>query len=387
MKDVRISIRALIVAVAIMLLVPAAALAAGTAVTTPITNNATLSYTVGGGSTITDTATVTFNVDRKVVFTVTNNSSANVNPGVVNNVLAFQVDNTGNGAQGFAISLVADATDDFDMSNVRLYNDNNSDGLLDGGDTLYTVGTDFVDIAADGTDFFLIVADTPGTATNTQTSVYHLVAEAVTATTHLALAETAGAGGALTEELVFADATGSTADGADFNNKYSATGTYTVVSAIVTFSKTSVVVWDPANYNDGNQKPIPGAYVEYTVTIANDALSPASAVLTTIADVLQSADTTLIPYYDDFSTPSTPAQSAAATGNDITLICADAVADRACSGTLQYYTAAADADGATYAAPNMALTMGTMVPAAGTHLAGELDPGDTITIKYMVSIN
>jgi uncharacterized repeat protein (TIGR01451 family) len=67
-------------------------------------------------------------------------------------------------------------------------------------------------------------------------------------------------------DTVLFDGAGATdaANAGDFSD----TGTYTVAGAVVTVAKTSRVVSDPVN-GSTNPKAIPGATVEYCITVAN----------------------------------------------------------------------------------------------------------------------
>ncbi len=289
-----------------LLALSAGAHAGGTAPGTDINNQATLNFKVGGTDqpAVTsdgDTGTAgnqvtTFKVDRKVDLTVVSDGGATVIPNTNDQVLPFTLENTGNDTQGYLLSTVAglDATDDdFDMNSVRIYIDVNNNGTYESGtDTLYTAGTNVGDLAPDATIKLLIVANTPGTAGNTETSLYHLLAQATNAGTTTPAAETPGADDPTAIDVAFADAAGSAGAGTDDaqDGKHSASAIYTVQSATVVVTKSSEVTDDGFGTTAPNAKAIPGATVTYTVNITNSGTAAANSLVLT--DDLQVANVT-----------------------------------------------------------------------------------------------
>jgi uncharacterized repeat protein (TIGR01451 family) len=267
----------LVLAGVIALLMPSQVMAAGTASGTNITNSATLDYQVlGVDQTQINSNTTTFVVDNKVDLTVAEVSSANVVPGSNNQVLVFSVTNTGNTTQGYSL-LTTDGADDFDMNNVRIYLDVNNDGLLDGGDTLYTLGTNIADIAADGSIQVLVVADTPLTPTNGETAVYNLIATTLDAgTTTITANDSGDADDPNVVQVVWADGAGT--DDAATDGTHSADAIYSVASADLAVTKTQAVESDPIN-GTTNPKAIPGATVRYTITVVNSGAEDATSVV------------------------------------------------------------------------------------------------------------
>lgn len=292
-----------------LLVLSAGTHAGGTAPGTDINNQATLNYRVGttdqppvtsdGDTGTPGNQVTTFKVDRKVDLTVVNDGVATVIPNTNDQVLPFTLENTGNDTHGYILSTIAgvNATDDdFDMNSVRIYIDINNNGTYESGtDTLYTAGTNVGDLAPDTTIKLLIVANTPGTAGNAETSLYNLLAQATDAGTTTPAAETVGADNPAAVDVAFADAAGSAGIASDdaLDGKHSASGTYTVESATVTITKASVVTNDGFGTTAPNAKAIPGATVTYTLTVANSGASDASTLVMT--DDLQVADVT----YDD----------------------------------------------------------------------------------------
>lgn len=294
-----------------LLVLSSGAHAGGTAPGTDIDNQATLNYKVGttdqpavtsDGDTVTPGIQVTtFKVDRKVDLTVVNDGGATVIPNTNDQVLPFTLTNTGNDTHGYLLSTVAgvDATDDdFDMSSVRIYIDNGIVGTYEPGtDTLYTALSNAGNLAPDASVKLLIVANTPGTAGDTETSLYHLLAQATDAGSTTPAAETPGADDPAAIDVAFADAAGSAGTASDdaLDGIHTAAGTFTVQSANVTVTKDAEVT------NDGlvpptlapNAKAIPGATVTYTLNVVNSGAADANTL--TMTDDLQVADVT----YDD----------------------------------------------------------------------------------------
>jgi uncharacterized repeat protein (TIGR01451 family) len=289
-----------------LLVASAGAHAGGTAPGTDIDNQATLNYKVGttdqpavtsdGDSGTAGNQATTFKVDRKVDLTVVSNGGATVIPNSNDQALPFTLTNTGNDSHGYLLSTIAglDATDDdFDMNSVRIYIDIGIVGTYESGtDTLYTGGTNVGDLIADGSINLLVVSNAPGTAGDTETSLYHLLAQATDAGTTTPAAETVGADDPTVVDTAFAEAAGSAGAGTDDaqDGKHSASGTYTVQSASVLVTKSSEVTDDGFGTTAPNAKAIPGATVTYTVNIVNSGAAVANSLVLT--DDLQVADVT-----------------------------------------------------------------------------------------------
>jgi hypothetical protein len=275
---------ALLLTGATAVMVPQHALAAGTLAGTSINNQATMNFQIGGiAQTPVNSNTSTFKVDNKVIVTVAATGNAIVVPGSTNQVLAFTVTNNGNAAQRYALAVTAQSG--IAMNNIRIYRDTNGDGAYQAGtDTLYVDASTFGDIAADGVLKVLVLADTPSAATNSQTAVYDLVATTVDAGTTTVTTQTAGADDPTKVDVVFADAAGSDSGDAARDGKHSASATYTVSAAVLSFTKSSAVYSDPYS-GTTNPKAIPGAIVTYTMTIVNSG-GAATASAVTISDSL-----------------------------------------------------------------------------------------------------
>ena len=295
-------------AIALALSFSQSAFAAGTASNTVITNSATLNFSVGGvGQTPvvsdgdTGTAgvqTTDFKVDNKINLTVieANATFTSVVPGETAAVTTFTVTNNGNTVQDYSLAGTATAlpgtiftvADNFDATGCNTF--------VESGATVgYQAGVDtatFIDeLAADASKTVYVVCNIPITQLNGDQSNTQLTA------TTLAGA-TAGVGAAVSQaapntqngvEIVFADpATAASVDGTiPLQTARDAIGfardAYRVVSATLAVTKTVTPVCDPFNGNVG-PKNIPGAAVQYAITIANT--GAAAATLTSIADTL-----------------------------------------------------------------------------------------------------
>ncbi len=270
-------------AIALVGLSTSPAFAAGTTAGDSITNNVSVAYQVGGVDQTEETASDTFTVDRKVdvVVAEVGGASTSVSPGETQAAITFDVTNSSNDVVDLDLSIVQSTTDDFDISNVQFYLDDGN-GIFDAGDTLIT----FLDeMAEDETRTVHVVGDTPISATNGQTADVALIADAHAgggaAALGAELTDTAGANTAGID-TVLADLAGDedVANQGDFSD----TDTYVVAGADIVVTKASTVVSDPIN-GTTNPKAIPGATIEYCITVAN-AAGAATATGVNVNDVL-----------------------------------------------------------------------------------------------------
>ncbi|WP_422061255.1 hypothetical protein [Sphingopyxis sp.] len=265
------------------------AYAAGTTAGASITNTATVDYQVGGVSQGQQSASNTFTVDRKINLTVTEvgTVTTNVVPSQANAVTTFQLTNNSN--EGLDFALVASqivggtaahgGTDTFDVTNVRIYRDSTSGtvGSWDAADTLVT----YIDeLAADASVTLFVVADVPAALANSAVAGVTLRATAreggLVGTQGAAITETAGANTA-GKDTVFADIAGVAGDVAR-DGSHSDNDDYTVQTATLAVTKTSRVISDPFN-STTNPKLIPGAVVEYCISVANSGSVAATSVV------------------------------------------------------------------------------------------------------------
>lgn len=269
-------------------------LAAGTAAGTSISNSATINYQVGGVSqpAITSNA-VAFVVDRKVNLTVvtTDAAAVSVTPGSSNNVITFTVTNTSNDVMDFALSNQALAggaakfsgTDNINASAVSVFVES---GATPGYQPAQDTATFVDELAADANKTVYIVGTFPTGLNNGDIATYGLIAEARAAggagSLGAALTQDTGADNPSTVQIVFGDGAGS--DDAARDAKQSDRSDFRVVTATLTVTKTSTVISDPFN-GATNPKAVPGAVIEYTITIAN-AAGAATASSVSVSDSL-----------------------------------------------------------------------------------------------------
>ena len=288
--------------VALSALAATPASAAGVTAGSTITNTVQVNYQVGGVAQTQIAASDTFTVDRKVNVTVTEvgSTTTQVSPGQLAAVDTFSVTNLSNATLDFALSTAQQTggagahanTDNFDVTNVRIYVDTNNNGAYDAGDTQVTY---LDELAADASKTVFIVSDIPlGRATGDVAAVTLTATgrEGGTAGTQgIALVQTAGANTA-GMDTVFADGAGATDAARDA--AFSAKGDYTVLAAALTVTKVSSIISDPFN-GSTNPKMIPGSVVQYCITVKN-AAGGASASGVTISDLLPATTTYVAAY-------------------------------------------------------------------------------------------
>ncbi len=366
---------------AVLLLLTQSAFAIGTDEDTDVINRATVGYDVGavpqvviesdpgGNSTpgFGNGGFTTFEVDRRIDFTLVESGNGNtiIVPDQIGAVTTFTLTNSGNDHQDFTFVASNLGGDDFDMNPLTL------SVFVDAApfDGVYVVADDtatFVDeLLPDGvataTIFIVADADNP-TPVDTNQAIVQLVAIA-----HDGNDGTTGALG-----LVAADHSGDLDNPAvvqnvfaelgivSFDNAEEATDIYEVQSATLAVTKTSAVISDPFSTGP-NWKAIPGAVVEYTVTIVNTGVTAADNV--SISDIIQIANVT-------FNTGLYPNGDA-----DITVNGVDVIAPATC-------IADGDAtDGCTYVIGTGALVLGIAAPGVS------IPAGETAVFTYQVTIN
>ena len=218
--------------------------------------------------------------------------------------LSFIVTNLGNTTQDFKLSTAnpaVGATDPFTgvttfvTSNCRVFLEANANTTLQiGTDTEVTTTLYINNLAADGTQRVYLVCDTPAGATNGQTGVADLVAEAVdqagTAGAQSASYTVAQLTAANTQagvEIVAADLAGTFAAGDIARDaKASDRDTYIIATSVLSVNKTVTTLCDPFN-GSTNPKNIPGAAVRYAITVANT--GSAAATLAQITDAINAS--------------------------------------------------------------------------------------------------
>jgi uncharacterized repeat protein (TIGR01451 family) len=240
-----------------------------------ITNTATVNYTVGSVAQTPINATAQFTVDTVIRFTVDTTTTANVTPGQTGLVASFTVDSASNALSDFllAVTAVGAPDDDFDVDNIVL--------RLDDGDGVYEVtdpvppGNTISDLGSAG-QVVWVTSDVPINRVDGDTSNIRITATAIDPNTNAAWVNDTGVdvvGGIA--QIVVANAT--SADDA----------IYTVQTAALAVTKSSSVLTDNLVPPSPNPKAIPGATVEYAITIANSGSQ--AATLDSISDALPAA--------------------------------------------------------------------------------------------------
>lgn len=414
---------------------------------TTISNQASLSYSTGVGGPVTVTSVdattglpqTTFDVASLVNLTNIATNTPPVIPGQTNRVLTFQIQNIGNEDARYQLNLhdrdgatIGANLDNLNMTNVRVYSDTNAtwnDGvgtevLIAGAEANQTGGNlglapnpalETAVVTPTNSIYIHVVADTPAGATDGQKDLFTLVAKAYHDNNDEAGSGHGTAGGwvestngaannACGVAVVLGDTTESTSsDGDDAladtldsttpDGDEPATGYFVVQTAVISVTKGQATLWDPINFDGVDAKPIPGAYVTYTLTITNN--GSASATLSDIADNLQDTVLALDPDFFDGSDsdPSGGPYTNLAAGRSVKIVHGGVGNTRSAR---TYGTAAdADNDGVTYSGdPGGTLTVyftdpggkGTVFPVEAGYLAGELKAGETVTISFNVIV-
>ena len=386
-----------------------AAQAAGTASGTPITNQATLAYTVGTTAQTPIPSSPTnlpadagkttdFLVDNKVNLTVTTAETTfvSVGPGTTKQVTRFTVTNSGNTTQGYTLvganttgTNIAGTADTIDVSNLNVFVEA---GTTIGYQLAEDTATSILTLAPDTSKVVYIVADIPALAVNGAQANVSLTATTVVATTLAAVSETAGANTAGVD-IVFADAATTELElvgtSAARDGKATARNAYRVASAALTVTKTVTLVCDPLNGNAASgAKNIPGSYVSYTVTIANASTAAASAILGIVSDPLSTA----LTFDPELIVGATAA--GCATGGPRTDPSGNVKVVQTNRSISAFKTSALDTvtDGVTLSgtSPNFSLAVDfvTVLPAGGAYTtAGELKAGESVSVSFQAKIN
>ena len=404
------------------LLVGGAAQAAGTGAGIPITNLATLNYTVGAtaqnpiGSSATGNLTgpgtpTSFVVDNKINLTVAtvDTSAVSVVPGT-SGVATFTVTNNGNSVQDFSLSpgfTLASGTTLFAGLNLVTDNFNpascsafvESATVADG----YQVATDtatFIDeLIPDASKTVYVVCPIALTQINNDVAVVSLTATALVGGTTgqgAVLTQTAGADTAGID-IVFADAAGT--DDAARNANHSSRDAFKVGSAKLTVTKTVVPVCDPFNGNVNNgAKNIPGSYVSYTISIANAAGAASSATLGNVTDTLVSSlalDPDLILINQTLAASVPNSTSTAAACNSVASTFGTATNASGNVNIVQTNrsinvfrtSSTTDSDGVGLSGSLLTVNLATVLPLQTGYTAGELKAGETVSVTFQAKIN
>jgi uncharacterized repeat protein (TIGR01451 family) len=274
---------------------------------TSIQTRATVNYSVGGqpqtlieSSPTGNTApgagagvSTTFLVDNRIDLTVAelSGNATVTSPGAAAAVLAFTVTNTGNAPQGYQLTVTEEVGTllfgNADNATVGLANlqvrvdedpsagDGTGNGAYDG-----TEAANFIDVLNAGASItvFVVVPSVPLTLLDGDFANVNLAAQAAVPLTNGATleVESPGPNDPTTVEIVFAD------DPVNADATESAADQLAIQSASLTVTKTQSVLDD--GFGSASPRAIPGAYVEYAITIANASTTTlASAVAITDA--------------------------------------------------------------------------------------------------------
>lgn len=262
----------LTVVLAVAVLVPVSVQAAGTAAGTNITNKATATYTINGNNVTADSNTTTVKVAEIINLSAAWQDASNIPayPGDSNKVLTYKVSNTGNGTEGFVLSAnVAVAGDDFNpaLSGNGIYLDANGNGVYDSGtDTLYTAGTNDPNLTADGYVTVFVLCDIPSGLSDGNLGFVSLTANSKTSGVSVAAGTVYAGGGDGGVDAVIGGTGGSATQ----------TGKYQVAVITVSVVKSAAV-----SDQFGGTKPVPGATIQYTITVTVAGTGTAAGVVIT----------------------------------------------------------------------------------------------------------
>jgi uncharacterized repeat protein (TIGR01451 family) len=276
------------------------AAATGTAAGTSITNRAVVSYSVGGvaqtviNSSPTGNSTpgvglgadTAFVVDRLVNYTLTTVDTTAIvgTPGQTLLITTFLVTNTGNSTESYnavAANLVGGTlfttnTDTIDVANIKVY-------FGPDATTAYAPGTAIPatsapDIPQDLGRRIYVLADLPVAATNGAGANVRLSVRAAVATSLGATLETAtNAADTAGAVDVVISASAASISGSVTTSLKTADSGYAVQAPTLSVAKSEAVISDPVN-GTTNPKAIPGATVEYTLSITNTGAVAANGV-------------------------------------------------------------------------------------------------------------
>jgi uncharacterized repeat protein (TIGR01451 family) len=233
---------ALCVALATMTAQPA--FAAGTIAGTDIENIAEATYDTPSGPVTIQSNTVVIKVDELLDVTVdwTDPGDVTTSPGATGNVLTYQITNTGNGSEAFALTVnPANGGDDFDPSLTQIVLDTNGNGVYDPGvDTVYVPGTNDPILAPDQSIRIFVITSTPVGVTDGNRADVSLTAVART-----------GSG-----------APGTSFAGAGQGGGNAVVGSTGAVQAASVALVKSATIADPF----GGNRPVPGAIITYSIS-------------------------------------------------------------------------------------------------------------------------
>lgn len=247
------TLRSLSLGASLMGLCAMQAHAAGTVAGTDIENTAQASYVGPDGSVIEiPSNTVIITVDELLDVTVDSQDPGDIttSSGATDQILTFQVTNTGNGQESFRLTAdTAIGGDDFDPTLQQIIIDSNGNDVYDPGvDTIYVAGSNDPDLAPDENITIFIIATIPDTGVDGDRAEVSLSAVANTGSGAPGTSfDGLGQGGG--DAVV-----GST--GADDDDS----GFFAIQQALVTLVKSATVL-DPF----GGNRAVPGSVITYNL--------------------------------------------------------------------------------------------------------------------------
>lgn len=329
-----------------------------TAANTDIINTVTLGYSVGSTAQTNITANATFKVDKLVNYTIAADVTAaltSVTPSQTGVTMFFTVTNTGNAAQdfifsasdvayntGFQINATGTSYTDevtYDVSGARFYNE--ADVEITSGAVLNIAALTDQAPSADNNHTIKMVLDMPAAPAqlfnvSSADSVFPTLADVdldgasddiKVDTAKLGVTVTAkatnGAGIQISVDktatndiavvdTVLTDAVAALDAGTSYKAEKSTTSGFVFGTAILKLTKTAAAIAMPTGVTGyGNAATIPGATVQYTVTVQNFGSAAASNV--TISDDLNIAGTAALDPATATITDATGASSSSVT--------------------------------------------------------------------------
>ena len=234
-----------------------------------IVNQAVATYDIpGGASGVTATSNeAKFTVLERIEVNVTSNNSGNqtVDAGDNDQVLTYTVTNNGNGEESFKITATNEVSDNFDVTNIRVFIDNPNGtsaekGVYDANDIVYNV-SDLLTLPAETSRKIFILNNIPAGATSNQQAKVKVEVSSSTSG-----ATTANAGTLLP--------TGEVVGNNPFNNKIDTfvVGVPTTPLA-VNINKTILQIEDPFHKGNpsapgGVNQYVPGSIVTYQIAVS-----------------------------------------------------------------------------------------------------------------------
>jgi uncharacterized repeat protein (TIGR01451 family) len=289
----------------LMLAFASPAYAQNTDANTLISNTVAVDYQVGGVSQTQIQATNQFRVDRKILFSISEKTTVgttSVTSGQLDQIVAFTLVNSANDTLDFSLTATNTSgasigggrgTDSINVSNFEYAVDTNGNGALDGAEA-FTSTLTLNDVLKNTTVHILVRSDIP-IAANGTVAVVQLAATALNSngTAITAVDDTTANTADITSgtfQTIWADDLTPLQGNASRNGTSWAWDDYTVSAPVLTVFKSSVIISDGVSLS--NFKAIPGAVVEYCISVAN-AAGGATATSLSISDLVP-ANTTYV---------------------------------------------------------------------------------------------